>query len=79
MDRELQRLYGSIGGHISQSRHDPRERGRQAQAALQAKFERQVDPDGVLPEEERLRRAEQARRAHYKMLNAKRHHPEKNA
>jgi len=33
-------------------------------AAFLAKFERQVDPDGILPPAERARRAEHARKAH---------------
>jgi len=38
------------------------------QAALLAKFERQVDPDGQLTPEERRRRALHARRAHMARL-----------
>jgi len=37
-------------------------------AALLAKFEDQVDPDRVLPERERLQRAESARKAHFARL-----------
>ena len=33
-------------------------------AAADARFEKQVDPDGLLPTEERAKRAEMARRAH---------------
>lgn len=36
-----------------------------ARAAAVARFERQVDPDGVLPPGERAVRAEAARRAHF--------------
>jgi hypothetical protein len=36
--------------------------------AFLAKFERQVDPDGVLPAEERHRRAKFARTAHMRQL-----------
>lgn len=36
-----------------------------ARAAANARFEKQVDPDGVLPEHERAVRAEAARRAHF--------------
>ena len=36
---------------------------------LQAKFERQVDPEGTLPPAERAKRAENARRAHYQRLS----------
>lgn len=37
-------------------------------AALLAKFERQVDPDGTLPEAERIRRADSLRRAYFTEL-----------
>jgi hypothetical protein len=39
-----------------------------ARAAFADRFERQVDPDGVLAPEERARRAEHARRAHFARL-----------
>jgi len=39
-----------------------------ARKALRSKFEREVDPQGVLPEAERRRRAEAARKAFYKRL-----------
>jgi hypothetical protein len=42
-----------------------------AQDAFLARFERQVDPDGVLSPEERQRRSEAARRAHFAALALK--------
>jgi len=42
-----------------------------ARAALMAKFEAQVDPDGTLPPDERARRAEHARKAHFARLALK--------
>ncbi|WP_222267407.1 hypothetical protein [Modestobacter marinus] len=39
-----------------------------ARAALVSKFEREVDPNGVLPPAERARRAEHARKAHFTRL-----------
>jgi len=44
---------------------DPAARTAPARAAAESRFEREVDPDGVLPPEERRRRAEHARKAHY--------------
>jgi hypothetical protein len=38
------------------------------------KFERQVDPDGVLAPAERARRAEHARKAHFKRMALKSAH-----
>jgi hypothetical protein len=42
-----------------------------ARAAALARFERQVDPDGALPERERRLRAESARRAYFQRLAIK--------
>jgi hypothetical protein len=39
-----------------------------ARRAALARFERQVDPTGELPEEERLRRAASARRSYFRFL-----------
>ncbi len=61
-------LRGRIGAYVLHSRYDSRELTKAARAAFESKFEREVDPDGVLPLEERLRRAEMARRAHYARL-----------
>jgi hypothetical protein len=46
------------------AKHGSRKAAVKGQAALLAKFERQVDPDGLLTPEERRRRALHARRAH---------------
>jgi hypothetical protein len=61
-------LIGRIGGLTTASRYDGREITAKARATFRASFEREVDPDGTLPEPERLRRAEAARRAHYARL-----------
>ena len=61
-------LRGRIGAYVLHSRYDSRELTKAARAAFESKFEREVDPDGVLPLEERLRRAEMARQAHYARL-----------
>ena len=55
---------GRIGAHVTHSRHDPRELTAPAREAFLSKFEREVDPDGLLSPEERRRRAEHARKAH---------------
>ena len=61
-------LIGRIGAHSLHSSRDSREVTRAARAAFLARFEREVDPTGVLPVDERLRRAEHARRAHFARL-----------
>lgn len=44
---------------------DPSARTAPGRAAFDERFERQVDPDGVLDAQERARRAEHARKAHF--------------
>ena len=61
-------LRGRIGGFVTQSRHDPSELTAEARAAFLIQFERAVDPDGVLPPHERVRRAQAARSAHFARL-----------
>jgi hypothetical protein len=53
------------------SLYDSRQLTANARAAFEQRFARQVDPDGVLPEAERQRRAECARKAYYSALAAK--------
>ena len=48
--------------------HDPTETTAAARAAFLSKFELQVDPDGILPEGERQRRAEHAKKAYFARL-----------
>jgi hypothetical protein len=50
------------------SREDPAANAARGQAGLMARFVDQVDPDRALPEAERQRRAEAARRAHMAQL-----------
>jgi hypothetical protein len=45
--------------------HDPRETTRKARETFAERFEREVDPDGILPPAERARRAKAARRAYF--------------
>lgn len=47
---------------------DPRQRTAPARCAFMDRFEREVDPEGVLPPAERARRAEHARKAHMTKL-----------
>ena len=50
---------------------DPTARTAPAREALDRRFEAEADPDGVLPPEERARRAEHLRRAFYSRLSAR--------
>ena len=58
-------LRASIGGHAMHAKNDSRKTSAPARAAAEKRFLDQVDPDRVLPEAERLRRAESARKAHF--------------
>ncbi|WP_099023575.1 hypothetical protein [Mycolicibacterium palauense] len=62
----------SIASHQSWAKtHDRAARTAPARAAMMAKFEREVDPQGVLTPWERARRAENAKSAYYKRLALK--------
>jgi hypothetical protein len=71
-ERAQRRMNGRQGGHTSWARTEDRSaRTAPARAAALARFEVEVDPDGVLPPEERARRAESARRAYFVALARK--------
>jgi hypothetical protein len=61
-------LRGRVGAYVTHSRHDPRETTANARAAFMARFEDEVDPERLLSELERRRRAEMARKAHFSRL-----------
>ena len=58
-------LRGRLGAHKLHSRYDSRELTAPARAKFLARFEDEVDPGRVLPEVERRRRAEHARKAYF--------------
>ena len=61
-------LRARLGAYVMHGRNDARETTAKARAAFLARFERQADPDGVLPAAERQRRAQQLRRAYFARL-----------
>jgi hypothetical protein len=62
-------LNGRIGAHVSWSRTSDRSaRTKPARDKFLEKFERQVDPEGILPQKERRQRAESARKAYMLQL-----------
>lgn len=66
------RLVGEIGAHASWARTENRSaRTEPARRAALEKFEREVDPGGDLPPAERAKRAEHARKMHFKRLALK--------
>lgn len=65
---EQRAMRARIAAHTRWSKEDPKPAASRGQAGLLARFEREVDPDGVLPPQERRRRAESLRRAHMARL-----------
>lgn len=61
-------LRGRIGAYAMHARHDARVTTVNGRAAFMARFENEVDPDRVLPAEERARRAAMARKAYFARL-----------
>jgi hypothetical protein len=64
-------LLGRLGAFSQHAKYDVHETTRAGRAAFFATFETQVDPDHLLPERERARRAEAARRAYFASLALK--------
>lgn len=60
-----------IAAHALHSQRDSRELTQAARDAFLAKFEALVDPTGELDPEERRRRAEHARSAHFARMGKK--------
>lgn len=61
-------LIGRIGAHALHATHHPRETTAAARAAFLDRFEREADPDGLLPDNERARRATHLRKAYFTRL-----------
>lgn len=57
-----------IAAYAMHKKCDPKARAAKIQATLRRRFEDEVDPDRTLPEQERERRAEMARKEHYSRL-----------
>src|SRR4051794_14138813 len=56
-------LRARMGAYALHATHDSRETSAAGRRAANSRFLLKVDPDGVLPEPERLRRAEAARKS----------------
>ena len=61
-------LRGRMGAYVVHARHDPRRITAPAREAFLNRFLDEVDPDRVLPEPDRLRRAAAARKAYFTRL-----------
>jgi hypothetical protein len=60
-----------MAAYCLHAQRDPKETTQAARDSFMARFERQVDPDSVLPPAERQRRAEAARKAYFLTLALK--------
>jgi hypothetical protein len=65
---QVRSLVATIGARSLHSQYDSRELTKNARAKFDQRFVDEVDPDRVLPEAERLRRAEHARKAYFARL-----------
>jgi hypothetical protein len=65
MTPEQRSLRGRIGAYSLHANYDSPATTEPARRAFLSRSEREVDPDAVLPENERLRRAEYARKAYF--------------
>jgi hypothetical protein len=68
---EQRSLRARIAAYALHASRDPRETTKPARDAFMARFERQVDPDGKLPEAERRRRVDAAKKAYFNSLALK--------
>lgn len=71
LSAEERKLRARIAAHARWSRRDPREDLAPAREGFLRRFEREVDPEGVLPPDERQRRAQHALRRHMLQLALK--------
>lgn len=65
---EQRSLRARIAAHTMHGKNDSRQTSANGRQAFLERFEREADPDGTLPPEERARRAEQLRKAYFTAL-----------
>lgn len=64
----VRRQVATIGAYAMHAKHDARHTTAAGRRAFLARFEREVDPEGVLTPDERQRRADQAKNAYMRKL-----------
>jgi hypothetical protein len=64
-------LRARLGAYSQHAQHDPKLTTVRAREVFNQRFIDEVDPDRLLPESERLRRAEAARRAYFSRIRLK--------
>ena len=62
-------LAARVAAFSLHAQRDSREVTKPARAAFLSRFEKEVDPDGTLPPQERQRRADAAKRAYFTRLS----------
>lgn len=62
---EERRARAKLAAHARWAKHDRHKHAAKMRAVLEQRFIDEVDPDRVLPEAERQRRAESARKAYF--------------
>ena len=67
----MRRLHAQAAAYAMHAQHGSGKTSRRGREAFLARFERQVDPDGVQSDAERARRAEAAKRAYFIRLSIK--------
>lgn len=65
---EQRSLRARIAAHTMHGKNDSRQTSAAGRQAFLDRFEREADPEGTLPPEERGRRAEQLRKAYFTQL-----------
>lgn len=65
---EQRSLRARIAAHAMHAQNDSRATSQPGRQAFLDRFEREVDPEGVLSDEERARRAAHARKAYFTKL-----------
>lgn len=68
LNESQRRLRAQIGANEKWAHTDPCEGTRAARTAFEQKFLDAVDPDRLLPEAERLKRAQRKRKAYFQRL-----------
>jgi hypothetical protein len=68
---EQKSLRSRAAAHVLHGTHDSRELTKAARSGFAAKFERLADPEGLLPEAERKRRADHLLKSHMASLSLK--------
>ena len=72
MTPEQRKLWAQMGAYALLAKYDSRETTRAALRAIHVtRYERIVDPEGILPPEDRQRRVEAARKSHMRGLALK--------